>query len=629
MQELEDELKENNMKWDVIGVGEVRRKEESFTTLQSGHLQYHSEANNGQAGVGFLINKKWKHNITRVSSGSSRVAELILRITDRYQLKVVQVYAPTTSHSDEETDNFYNTIDKILEKQTHYTIVMGDFNAKVGGQTNTSERATGCFGLGQRNERGDTLVEWATSKNFKIMNTQFQKKAGRRWTWRSPDGNTKNEIEYIMTDKPSIVTDVTVINRVNIGSDHRMVMGSITLNTRAERRKLLNKNIRTRVDTEMIGTKKNTFQLELKNRFTALDEHDDMDSLNKNMTEMSQQSALSIAKQTKKQKNPTISSSTRALMKKRREMIENKTPRDHIEYVEICKTIKKKSKEDIRKHNLDEIRETIEASKSLKKVRRTHSLGKNQMIFYSELFDSDQAVTIQTDPKEIPPIMAWEVEATVRKMKNGKEAGKDQVNIETLKPGYETIAKQLAKLYTKCITERHIPKTWKEANMVIFFKKGNRKDIKNYRPICLLSNMYKLFTKIITTRLEKKLDENQPREQAGSRSKYSTTDHIHAINQQHTTVCCFRGLREGIRFSTNAILTSLQEQGIEDMYIEILKDIYTESSVTVHLHKESEKIRIKRGVGQGDTISSKLFTATLESIFRRLNWENKGVKIDG
>ena len=76
-------------------------------------------------------------------------------------------------------------------------------------------------------------------KNVKIMNTQFQKKAGRRWTWRSPDGNTKNEIDYIMIDKSSMVTDVTVINRVNIGSDHRMV---ITLNTRAERRKLLNKS---------------------------------------------------------------------------------------------------------------------------------------------------------------------------------------------------------------------------------------------------------------------------------------------------------------------------------------------------------------------------------------------------
>ena len=210
-------------------------------------------------------------------------------------------------------------------------------------------------------------------------------------------------------------------------------MGSITLNTRAERRKLLNKNTRTRVDTQMIGTKKNTFQLELKNRFTALEEHDDMDSLNKNMTEIIQQSAMSIAKQTKRQKKPKISSPTKALMKKRREMIENNTPRDHIEYVEICKTIKKKAREDIRKHNLDEIRETIEASKSLKKVRRTQNLGKNRMItlldkhgkeiqeqdkimerieeFYSELYDSDQAVTIQTVPKEVPPIMAWEVEA--------------------------------------------------------------------------------------------------------------------------------------------------------------------------------------------------------------------------
>ena len=41
--------------------------------------------------------------------------------------------------------------------------------------------------------------------------------------WESPDGNTKNEIDYIMTDKPSMVTDVTVINRVNIGSDHRIM----------------------------------------------------------------------------------------------------------------------------------------------------------------------------------------------------------------------------------------------------------------------------------------------------------------------------------------------------------------------------------------------------------------------
>ncbi len=63
------------------------------------------------------------------------------------------------------------------------------------------------------------------------------------------------------------------------------------------------------------------------------------------------------------------------------------------------------------------------------------------------------------------------------------------------------------------------------------FQERKQKDIKDYRPICFLSNMYKLFTKITTNRLEKKLDENQPREQAGFRSKYSSTDNIHAKNQ--------------------------------------------------------------------------------------------------
>ena len=45
--------------WDVIVIGEVKRREECFTTLQCGHLLHHSKANNSQAGVGVLRNKKW------------------------------------------------------------------------------------------------------------------------------------------------------------------------------------------------------------------------------------------------------------------------------------------------------------------------------------------------------------------------------------------------------------------------------------------------------------------------------------------------------------------------------------------------------------------------------------------
>ena len=98
-----------------------------------------------------------------------------------------------------------------------------------------------------------------------------------------------------------------------------------------------------------------------------------------------------------------------------------------------------------------------------------------------------------------------------------------------------------------------------------------------------------VFTKIITTRLEKKLDENQPREQAGFRSKYSKTDHIHAINQlkekcrEYNIPLCVAFVDYEKAFDsvqTQAILTSLQEQEIEDVYLEILKYTYTDGQLS-------------------------------------------------
>ena len=84
---------------------------------------------------------------------------------------------------------------------------------------------------------------------------------------------------------------------------------------------------------------------------------------------------------------------------------------------------------------------------------------------------------------------------------------------------------------------------------------------------------------VVTTRLEKKLDENQPREQAGFRSKHSTTYHIHAINQlkekcrEYNIPLCVGFVDYEKAFDSvqsHAILTSLQTQGIEDAFIDIL-----------------------------------------------------------
>ena len=56
--ELEEELRETWLVWEVIGVSEVRIPEKCFITLHSGHLLCNSKENNGQAGIGFLKKKK-------------------------------------------------------------------------------------------------------------------------------------------------------------------------------------------------------------------------------------------------------------------------------------------------------------------------------------------------------------------------------------------------------------------------------------------------------------------------------------------------------------------------------------------------------------------------------------------
>ena len=92
------------------------------------------------------------------------------------------------------------------------------------------------------------------------------------------------------------------------------------------------------------------------------------------------------------------------------------------------------------------------ASKSLKKVRRTHTLGQDRLItllekqtkdirdqdkiterieeLYTQLYDSEESTIIHNNSKEVPEITLWEVEAALRDMKTGTATRNDHLNIE-------------------------------------------------------------------------------------------------------------------------------------------------------------------------------------------------------
>ena len=102
-------------------------------------------------------------------------------------------------------------------------------------------------------------------------------------------------------------------------------------------------------------------------------------------------------------------------------------------------------------------------------------------------------------------------------MKGGKAPGKDDISIDLLKVGGEQLNDRIATLLTNCLDANRISIEWTDANVILLFKKGEKEELRNYRPISLLSALYKVFTKIITNRIMDQLDSNQPAEQAGFR----------------------------------------------------------------------------------------------------------------
>ena len=151
-------------------------------------------------------------------------------------ISIIQVYAPTTDHTDEETELFYNELQDSISKisKKDILVIQGDWNAKIGKDAITDwGRTSGKYCNSTTNERGYRLLEFAKTNDLIVANTFGPHKKSRIQTWHSPGGLYHNQIDYILVSKR--FTTIVNINKTlsfpgsDIGSDHDMVMMTFCL----------------------------------------------------------------------------------------------------------------------------------------------------------------------------------------------------------------------------------------------------------------------------------------------------------------------------------------------------------------------------------------------------------------
>ena len=133
----------------------------------------------------------------------------------------------------------------------------------------------------------------------------------------------------------------------------------------------------------------------------------------------------------------------------------------------------------------------------------------------------------------INPTTADEVETQIKCLKNNKASGSNSI------PTRKSLSVPLAEIINLSFNEGKFPTQLKSANVIPVFKKGDKSEVNNYRPISLISNISKIIEKLIHRRLNSFLEQNNifyP-SQFGFRDRHSTSHALIEITDKIMKDC--------------------------------------------------------------------------------------------
>ena len=125
--------------------------------------------------------------------------------------------------------------------------------------------------------------------------------------------------------------------------------------------------------------------------------------------------------------------------------------------------------------------------------------------------------------QEVAKVSKAEVKRALKRVKNGKSVGLDDIPVEVWKCLREVAVEFLTKTFNKILESERMSGEWRRSVMVLIFKnKGDRQSCGNYRGIKLMCHTMKLWERLVEGRLRTEVSICE--QQNGFMPKKSTTD---------------------------------------------------------------------------------------------------------